>query len=79
MPVMTAQEALEKFGWVLAVSKNPFRAGQVFENKRPGMILLGQQLVVIGVPTTEEVQAFDRATGWETAAPQVFQAKVIAE
>lgn len=76
--MMTAQEAMDKFGWVAWGSAIPLNPGDVrVEKTNDGMIPEGTKVVIVGKMTSAEMLAFARVTGAWSTWPLNY--KVIAE
>lgn len=85
MRMMTAQEALDLFGYILILSEEPLKDGQVFDNAVDGILPIGVKLVVVGPMSKQEYDDFGTRTRWDqhagsgTDPTRVHRYKAVAE
>jgi len=79
---LTAQEALEKFGFVVHLTSIPVKSGDVVENNDPlcKIMPVGTKLLIIGHIGYEEARKVVIECGWSThTMPGCYTYKAIAE
>jgi hypothetical protein len=72
--MMTAQEALEHFGYVAWGSDIPLKIGEVrVEENDDGMVPLGAKVVIVGEMSPSEVEEFHRICGGWSPWPRHYK------
>jgi hypothetical protein len=79
---LTAQEALERFGYIVAMSDVPTRLPATMIQKTAGSVIpVGTKIVLIEEVPKHEALAFYRSVGWMTniAENLPYHYKAVAE
>ncbi len=78
--VFTAQEALEKFGYIVASSPCPFPLNKEWGNAYDGsMVPVGALLVMTEEISKAEADSWNEITGWCARADSRYFYKAVAE